>query len=107
MSFSYGTMWPVYAKQWDEMEAINAEWKTTFRELGEHAISNKSRYQGVERDTGVPWMMIAAIHMRESDCDFDTYLGNGEAAQRGHDAGARGTRAVRQLGGGRDRCVDL
>jgi lysozyme family protein len=60
------------------MEAINAEWKTTFRELGEHAIANKSRYQGVERDTGVPWMMIAAIHRRESDCDFDTYLGNGE-----------------------------
>ena len=23
-------------------------------------------------------MMIAAIHRRESDCDFDTYLGNGE-----------------------------
>ena len=78
MSFSYGTMWPVYAKQWDAMEAIDDEWARDVQGLGEHAISNKARYQGVERDTGVPWMMIAAIHRRESDCDFDTYLGNGE-----------------------------
>ena len=77
-SFSYGTKWPVYAKQWDAMEAIDDEWRATFKQLGEHAISNKARYVGVEIETGVPWMMIAAIHRRESDCDFDTYLGNGE-----------------------------
>jgi lysozyme family protein len=77
-SFSYGTKWPVYQRQWDAMEAIDDEWKATFKQLGEHAISNKARYVGVEIETGVPWMMIAAIHRRESDCDFDTYLGNGE-----------------------------
>ncbi len=77
MSFSYGAQWPVYAKQWDAMEALPGA-AETFRGLGEHAIANKARYVGVEIETGVPWMMIAAIHRRESDCDWETYLGNGE-----------------------------
>ena len=60
------------------MEAKDDDARALYKELGLQAIANKERYQGVERDTGVPWMMIAAIHQRESDCDFDTYLGNGE-----------------------------
>lgn len=78
MSFSYGTQWPVYAKQWDQMEAIDQNAADLFKKLGEEAIGYKSRYQGVERDTNVPWMLIAGLHMRESSFDFDTYLGNGE-----------------------------
>lgn len=77
-TFSYGTRWPVYAQQWDAMEAVDDSAIATFRKFGEHAIANKARYQTVEVDTNVPWMMIAAIHRRESDCDWDTYLGNGE-----------------------------
>lgn len=77
-TFSYGTEWPIYAKQWDEMDACDEGWARTFSDLADHAITNKMRYLGVEVETGVPWMMIAAIHRRESDCDWDTYLGNGE-----------------------------
>ena len=32
-SFSYGTQWPIYAKQWDAMEAIDEEWAATFSNL--------------------------------------------------------------------------
>ena len=41
-------------------------------------ISNRSRYQSIESQTGVPWYMIAALHMRESDADFSTHLHNGD-----------------------------
>ena len=30
----------------------------------------------------MPWFVIAALHNRESDADFDTYLGNGEPLDR-------------------------
>ena len=76
--FSYGTQWPVYARQWDAMEAVDSNAAATFKKFGENAISNKARYVGVEIDTFVPWMMIAAIHRRESDCNWNTYLGNGQ-----------------------------
>jgi lysozyme family protein len=78
MTFSYGTQWPIYAKQWDAMEALDDGWRATFEDLGVAILADKARYQGVELDTGVPWMMVAAIHQRESDRDFSTYLGNGE-----------------------------
>jgi lysozyme family protein len=41
-------------------------------------ITNKARYQSIEAQTGVPWYMIAALHMRESDADFSTHLHNGD-----------------------------
>lgn len=59
------------------MEALDDIWREQYKELGYQALSYKPRYQGVEVGTGVPWMMIAAIHMREASFDFDTYLGNG------------------------------
>jgi lysozyme family protein len=40
---------------------------------------NKSRYQEVQKRTGVPWWFIMCLHERESAGDMDTYLGNGEA----------------------------
>lgn len=45
-------------------------------------LANKERYAAVEAQTGVPWWLIAGLHMRESDLDFSTYLGNGEPLNR-------------------------
>ena len=39
---------------------------------------NKEVYQSISRKTGVPAELICAIHYRESGCDFDTYLHNGQ-----------------------------
>jgi len=38
----------------------------------------RDRYEEVAAQTGVPWWWIGIIHMRESGCDFKTYLGNGQ-----------------------------
>ncbi len=39
---------------------------------------NQEIYEEVSRQTGVPPALIAAIHYRESACNFDTYLHNGQ-----------------------------
>lgn len=77
----YGTKWPGYAKQWDSMK-IKAGREAEFKQLASFAIANKARYKIIELRTGVPWYMIAALHRRESDADFRTYLGNGDPLSR-------------------------
>lgn len=77
----YGTKWPEYARQWDAM-AINSEREVEFRRIAQFAVDHKARYQAIEALTGVSWPHIAVLHRRESDADFDTYLGNGEPLDR-------------------------
>lgn len=38
----------------------------------------KARYQEIEKATGVPWFVIAVIHEREADQDFNDQLGQGD-----------------------------
>jgi lysozyme family protein len=38
----------------------------------------KERYQLISKSTNVPWWVIAVIHERESDQDFDTQLAQGD-----------------------------
>lgn len=39
---------------------------------------NAAKYHQVERETGVPWKLVAAIHYMESSLDFRRNLHNGE-----------------------------
>ncbi len=41
-------------------------------------VANKARYREIEDKTGVPWKVIGCIHLRESDCNFNTHLHNGD-----------------------------
>lgn len=41
-------------------------------------LINITRYQAVEKITGVPWDLIASIHFMEASLDFKTMLHNGE-----------------------------
>lgn len=83
----YGVKWSQYAKQWDTM-VIKPAWQKEYDRVADFAIAHKDTYQQIERLTGIPWEMIAAIHKRESDADkndnprFDTYLGNGQPLNR-------------------------
>jgi lysozyme family protein len=81
MAFTYGTKWPEYAKQWDRMK-INPGRGAEFQKLATFAFNNKARYQAIEQQTTVPWALIAVLHRRESDANFNTYLGNGEPLNR-------------------------
>lgn len=77
----YGIKWPVYAKQWDTMKIAPAR-AAEFNRLAQFAVDHKARYQAIEKETGVPWPLIAVLHQRESSGDFDTYLGNGQSLHR-------------------------
>jgi lysozyme family protein len=49
-----------------------------FSAISDQLIAAKSRYLAVEAKTGVPWFVIASIHMRESSRSFSGVLHNGE-----------------------------
>ena len=42
-------------------------------------LSNRARYQGVEKFSGVPWYFIAVIHNMESSQNFRRHLHNGDS----------------------------
>lgn len=42
------------------------------------AMSHQQQYLDAGNPHGVPWYVVAALHMRESDFNFHTYLGNGD-----------------------------
>src|SRR5262245_20010193 len=70
-----------YEDLWASM-AIRSDKADVVSRIARKLIAHKARYQAVEAKTGVPWFVIAALHNRESDADFDTYLGNGEPLDR-------------------------
>ena len=49
------------AKRW-----ANAKPLRNFSVIASALVGAKKRYQAVEAKTGVPWFIIAVIHMRES-----------------------------------------
>lgn len=77
----YGEAWPRIAKQWDTSRILEAR-KNELTRIANKLFAHKDRYVAVENVTGVPWYLIAALHSRESDADFNTYLGNGEPLKR-------------------------
>lgn len=74
----YSSVWPLYRDWWNQM-TIKPERLAEFTKDAKFAIAHKDRYLEVEKATGLPWMMVAILHRRESDSDFDTYLGNGQS----------------------------
>lgn len=77
----YGNKWPLYAKQWDRM-AIKPSRIPEFEALAQRILAHKDRYLTIEAATGVPWYLVALLHTRESNGNFNTYLGNGQRLDR-------------------------
>ncbi len=73
----YSSLWPRYAGYWDKM-TINGNRVSEFHQEASVAVLHKATYQELEKATGVPWVMLAVIHRRESSANFNTYLGNGQ-----------------------------
>lgn len=49
-----------------------------FEKVANRILANKSRYQKIEKSTGVPWWFIGITHYRESNLDFSTNLAQGD-----------------------------
>src|SRR5262245_34538028 len=70
-----------YATLWASM-GIRADKRDAVGRIAKKLIEHKPQYSAVAKQTGVPWFVIAALHNRESDANFRTYLGNGEPLDR-------------------------
>ena len=66
-----------YEAQWSKM-AIRPDRVASVDRSARLAIQNKARYQTVAKFTGVPWFVIAILHMREASGSFAGVLHNGE-----------------------------
>lgn len=77
----YSLKWPQYSAEWDKM-LINPKREAEFNTLAQFAVNHKPQYLQVETRTGVPWTLVAVLHRRESDANFNTYLGNGDPLRR-------------------------
>lgn len=78
---SYESLKSGYERNWANLQIRPARLGET-NAAARKAINGKATYQQVERLTGVPWYFVALCHYRESNFDFDTYLGNGESLKR-------------------------
>jgi lysozyme family protein/peptidoglycan hydrolase-like protein with peptidoglycan-binding domain len=70
-----------YERNWSNMRIRPARAEVA-NETARKALRGKDIYEQVEERTGVKWYFIALLHSRESDFDFDTYLGNGQSLHR-------------------------
>lgn len=69
------------AQRWQNMH-IPSDRAGQFARAEARVRAGRSRYEIISAKTGIPWEVIGVIHYRESNCDFDTYLGNGQALNR-------------------------
>lgn len=67
-----------YRNLWSRAE-IDAARRDDAAVLAERIGKVKSRYGAVQAATGVPWPVIAALHVRESDLSFAGHLHNGDS----------------------------
>lgn len=74
--YSFERLRPEYQKLWEQMTVTKDAAATA---QARKVIANKVRYQEVEAATNVPWFVVGCLHMRESNGDFGTYLGNGQS----------------------------
>ena len=75
----YADIWPKYAGYWDKM-IPNTDRVSEFTVEAGVAVQNKLLYEQISAGTPnqFPWALIATLHRRESDANFNTYLGNGQ-----------------------------
>ncbi|MCJ9735747.1 peptidoglycan-binding protein, partial [Bradyrhizobium sp. PRIMUS42] len=78
---SFESLKAEYERNWASLE-IRPGRLTEANAVARKALNGKTTYQQIERLTGVPWHFTALCHYRESNFDFDTYLGNGESLHR-------------------------
>ena len=68
----------VALKAANEKRWANIKLTRDFGPIAQRLVAAKSRYQAVEAKTGVPWFVIAVIHMRESSQSWSRSLAQGD-----------------------------
>ena len=68
-----------YEYHWKNGKMIEkANWIAEAKICCDVAMHWRAKYEAVEKATQVPWYVVAALHMRESNFNFDKHLHNGD-----------------------------
>lgn len=67
----------LYAKLWETCE-IRPERKDAMVLAAGKVAEGRTRYEEIAAATGVPWWFIGFLHLRESNCNFNRHLHNGD-----------------------------
>ena len=70
-----------YIDDWASL-SIRPERAADIQRQARLLLQGKAIYATIEAKTGVPWWFIGLCHYRESNFNFNTYLGNGQALNR-------------------------
>lgn len=81
MTKAFSDLQSEYENLWATM-TIRPEKAAAVDAIARRLIKDRPRYELVEKTTGVPWPVIAALHNRESDADFATQLAQGDPLDR-------------------------
>src|SRR5262245_54230899 len=76
-NYTFNSLKAEYAHMWAHME-IKENRVAVANSQADKIIAYKDRYKLLEAQTNVPWYFIGLLHLRESDCDFNTHLHNGD-----------------------------
>lgn len=72
----------------DTLKSLNAKRFASVKVIKDYAsiarrlVATKSRYVAVQGRTGVPWVIVAVIHEREADQNFNSQLAQGDPLSR-------------------------
>lgn len=75
--YSLARLSPGYIKLWNSLKILPAKRKEVQAAV-RLILRGKDKYQRVEHETGMKWSAVGCIHYRESRCDFNTWLHNGD-----------------------------
>lgn len=81
MAISFESRRPEYEALWASA-SVRPEHSSEVRATARRIIANRPRYDGVSRDTGVPWYVIGLLHAMECGFSFDKHLHNGDPLKR-------------------------
>lgn len=76
-SYTFAELRPEYAAKWQAMR-LSDSILSVIEKDAKRILPSLPIYRSVEAITKVPAALLAAIHNRESNRNFKTYLGNGE-----------------------------
>lgn len=76
-NYTYASLKDEYKELWGGM-IISPSRVAGIKSTANKIIKNKEAYLSLQRQTNVPWYFIGLLHLRESNCDFNTHLHNGD-----------------------------
>jgi lysozyme family protein len=74
---TYDAVKGVYDMHWQHAQIMPAR-AASITNAAKTVLANKTRYQAIEKATGIPWFLVGCLHMREAGGNFRCHLHNGD-----------------------------